>query len=155
MDWAKSLGLCMDFNPTGFAHPNAADGFTLAQKPVILSHESLRRRHQLGFVIKSKSVSLGLFLPRGLREPRRSTQSTITGAFRTIRQLVAAQGASFLGRGGIGLHWLDITDQPLHLSSLSHDLKTPGNPGPDLSRTQSSAASYRACHLKGAERGRK
>jgi hypothetical protein len=26
-------------------------------------------------------------------------QPTLTGAFRTIRQLVAAQGASFLGRG--------------------------------------------------------
>ena len=30
IDWAKSLGIGMDFNPTCFAHPNAADGFTLA-----------------------------------------------------------------------------------------------------------------------------
>ena len=28
------------------------------------------------------------------------SHSTLTGAFRTIRQLVAAQGAGFLGRGG-------------------------------------------------------
>lgn len=30
IDWAKSLGLGMDFNPTYFAHPKAADGFTLS-----------------------------------------------------------------------------------------------------------------------------
>jgi L-rhamnose isomerase len=30
IDWAKSLGLGMDFNPTYFAHAKAADGFTLA-----------------------------------------------------------------------------------------------------------------------------
>lgn len=32
IDWAKSLGLGMDFNPTFFAHPKAADGFTLAHR---------------------------------------------------------------------------------------------------------------------------
>ncbi len=30
IDWAKEHGLGMDFNPTFFSHPNAADGFTLA-----------------------------------------------------------------------------------------------------------------------------
>ncbi|MBX3432420.1 MAG: L-rhamnose isomerase [Pirellulales bacterium] len=30
IDWAKEQGLGMDFNPTCFAHPMAADGFTLA-----------------------------------------------------------------------------------------------------------------------------
>lgn len=30
MAWAKSHGLGLDFNPTYFAHPKAADGFTLA-----------------------------------------------------------------------------------------------------------------------------
>jgi L-rhamnose isomerase len=30
IDWAKSQGLGMDFNPTYFAHPKAADGLTLA-----------------------------------------------------------------------------------------------------------------------------
>jgi L-rhamnose isomerase len=29
IDWAKSHGLGLDFNPTYFAHPKAADGFTL------------------------------------------------------------------------------------------------------------------------------
>jgi len=30
IDWAKRRGLGLDFNPTFFAHPKAADGFTLA-----------------------------------------------------------------------------------------------------------------------------
>ena len=30
IDWAKANGLGLDFNPTFFAHPKAADGFTLA-----------------------------------------------------------------------------------------------------------------------------
>jgi L-rhamnose isomerase len=32
MDWAKSNGLGLDFNQTFFAHPKAADGFTLAHR---------------------------------------------------------------------------------------------------------------------------
>ncbi len=30
IDWAKANGMGMDFNPTYFSHPRAADGFTLA-----------------------------------------------------------------------------------------------------------------------------
>jgi L-rhamnose isomerase len=32
MDWAKAQKLALDFNPTYFAHPNAAEGFTLAHR---------------------------------------------------------------------------------------------------------------------------
>lgn len=32
IDWAKAHGLGLDFNPTYFAHPKAADGFTLAHQ---------------------------------------------------------------------------------------------------------------------------
>jgi L-rhamnose isomerase len=32
IDWAKARQLGLDFNPTFFAHPNAADGFTLAHR---------------------------------------------------------------------------------------------------------------------------
>jgi len=32
IDWAKSRGIGLDFNPTYFAHPKAADGFTLAHR---------------------------------------------------------------------------------------------------------------------------
>ena len=30
LDWARSAGLGLDFNPTYFAHPKASEGFTLA-----------------------------------------------------------------------------------------------------------------------------
>jgi L-rhamnose isomerase len=32
IDWAKGLDIGLDFNPTFFAHPKAADGFTLAHR---------------------------------------------------------------------------------------------------------------------------
>ncbi len=32
IDWAKSLGIALDFNPTFFSHPKAADNFTLAHQ---------------------------------------------------------------------------------------------------------------------------
>ena len=32
IDWAAELGIGMDFNPTFFSHPKAADGFTLAHR---------------------------------------------------------------------------------------------------------------------------
>lgn len=32
IDWAKSLGIGLDFNPTFFSHPKAADGFTLSHR---------------------------------------------------------------------------------------------------------------------------
>jgi L-rhamnose isomerase len=32
IEWAKTRGVGMDFNPTCFAHPKAADGFTLAHR---------------------------------------------------------------------------------------------------------------------------
>jgi MFS family permease len=56
--------------------------------------------YRIGFVVKSTAILAGLLLIRGVREPQRITQPSLTGAFRTVRQLIAAQGASFLGRGG-------------------------------------------------------
>lgn len=32
IEWAKAAGIGMDFNPTFFAHPKAADGFTLSHR---------------------------------------------------------------------------------------------------------------------------
>ncbi|TFG40395.1 MAG: L-rhamnose isomerase, partial [Syntrophobacterales bacterium] len=32
MGWAKEKGVCLDFNPTFFAHPKAEDGFTLSHR---------------------------------------------------------------------------------------------------------------------------
>lgn len=38
IDWAKDLGIGLDFNPTFFSHPKAADGFTLTNR-----NEAIRR----------------------------------------------------------------------------------------------------------------
>jgi len=56
--------------------------------------------YRIGFAVKSTAILAGLALLRGLREPQRSRPASLPGAFRTIRQLLATQGASFLGRGG-------------------------------------------------------
>ncbi len=32
MSWAKEQGVCLDFNPTYFAHPKAEDGYTLSHR---------------------------------------------------------------------------------------------------------------------------
>jgi len=32
MDWAKARGICLDFNPTFFAHPKSQDGYTLSHQ---------------------------------------------------------------------------------------------------------------------------
>jgi L-rhamnose isomerase len=38
IDWAKTNGLGLDFNPTCFAHPKAADGFTLSHPDAGIRH---------------------------------------------------------------------------------------------------------------------
>jgi L-rhamnose isomerase len=38
IDWAGARKLGLDFNPTYFAHPNAADGFTLAHRDKAIRH---------------------------------------------------------------------------------------------------------------------
>lgn len=52
--------------------------------------------YRVGFAVKSTALLAGLFLLRGLREPQRSSRTSLPGAFRTLRQLLATQGASFL-----------------------------------------------------------
>ncbi len=32
MEWARAQGVCLDFNPTFFAHPKAEDGYTLSHR---------------------------------------------------------------------------------------------------------------------------
>jgi hypothetical protein len=51
--------------------------------------------YRVGFAVKSTALLAGLILLRGLREPQRSTRTSLPGAFRTMRQLLAVQGASF------------------------------------------------------------
>jgi L-rhamnose isomerase len=43
IDWAKSLGISMDFNPACFAHPKASVWFTLAQGDKDINNDSLAK----------------------------------------------------------------------------------------------------------------
>jgi L-rhamnose isomerase len=38
IDWAKAQGIGLDFNPTFFSHPKAADGFTLSHRDKAIRH---------------------------------------------------------------------------------------------------------------------
>jgi L-rhamnose isomerase len=61
IEWAKSLGLGMDFNPTCYAHPKAADGFTLA------SRDEGIRRFWIEHCIACRKI--GQVIGRELRSP--------------------------------------------------------------------------------------
>jgi L-rhamnose isomerase len=74
VDWAKSRGLGLDFNPTFFAHPKAADGFTLAHpdagvRQYWIEHGVACRRigaemgRQLG-----RTVVTNVWIPDGLKD---------------------------------------------------------------------------------------
>lgn len=52
--------------------------------------------YRWGFAIRPTALLLGLFLLRGLREPRRSNSSSMPAGFRTIRQILSGQSAAFL-----------------------------------------------------------
>ena len=47
MEWAKELGISLDFNPSFHAHPKANDGFTLSHKDAPI-RELLDRTRQTG-----------------------------------------------------------------------------------------------------------
>ena len=74
IDWAKSLGLGMDFNPTCFAHPKAADGFTLAHRdPGIRAFwiEHARRCRTIGAEIGralGSTCMVNVWIPDGYKD---------------------------------------------------------------------------------------
>jgi L-rhamnose isomerase len=59
--WAKERGLGMDFNPTFFAHPRAADGFTLAHR------DKSVRQFWIEHGIRSREI--GAAIGKGLGKP--------------------------------------------------------------------------------------
>jgi L-rhamnose isomerase len=52
--WAKSLGIGLDFNPTCFSHPLAADGFTLAHR------DKSVRRFWIEHCLRSREIGASL-----------------------------------------------------------------------------------------------
>jgi L-rhamnose isomerase len=61
IDWAKSLGIGLDFNPTFFSHPQAADNFTLSHR------EPAIRRFWIAHGIACRKI--GAAIGRALGKP--------------------------------------------------------------------------------------
>ena len=74
IDWAKSLGLGMDFNPTCFAHSKAADGFTLAHRDKAIREfwiEHARRCRTIGADIGralGSTCVVNVWIPDGYKD---------------------------------------------------------------------------------------
>lgn len=72
--WAKANGLGLDFNPSCFAHPKAADGFTLSHRdPSIRKFwiEHCRRSREIGAVMGKKLSSpcvTNVWVPDGYKD---------------------------------------------------------------------------------------
>ena len=74
IDWAKQNGLGLDFNPTCFAHPLAADGFTLTHRdPAVrafwIEHAKRCRRiaDAMGRALGTPAVT-NVWIPDGLKD---------------------------------------------------------------------------------------
>ena len=74
IDWAKELQIGMDFNPTYFAHPMAADGFTLAHQDKAIrkfwiDHGIICRRigAAIGAALQSPCVT-NVWIPDGYKD---------------------------------------------------------------------------------------
>src|SRR5678815_4822946 len=72
--WAHQQGLCLDFNPTCFAHPKAADGFTLSHpdkriRQFWIDHCLASRRiaSAMGKSLKNPCVT-NLWIPDGFKD---------------------------------------------------------------------------------------
>ena len=74
IDWAKSLGIGLDFNPTCFSHPKAADNFTLSHpdqaiRSFWIAHASACRRigAAMGKALGTTCVT-NLWIPDGMKD---------------------------------------------------------------------------------------
>jgi L-rhamnose isomerase len=74
IDWAKSLGIGLDFNPTCFSHPNAADNFTLSHRDQAIRsfwirHAAACRRigAEMGKALRTPCVT-NLWIPDGMKD---------------------------------------------------------------------------------------
>ena len=74
IDWAKSLGIGLDFNPTLFSHPKAADNFTLshpdkAVRSFWIRHAAACRRigAEMGKALGTPCVT-NVWIPDGMKD---------------------------------------------------------------------------------------
>jgi len=94
IDWAKSQEVGMDFNPTLFAHPHAADGFTLTHRDTAIREfwiEHCRRCRRIGAdigrTLGSRCVT-NVWIPDGYKDtpfdrraPRERLRDSLDAAF--------------------------------------------------------------------------
>jgi len=72
--WAKSIGIGLDFNPTYFAHPKAADGFTLSHRDKAIRKfwiEHGIRSREIGAAIGTalgQTCLTNLWIPDGMKD---------------------------------------------------------------------------------------
>jgi L-rhamnose isomerase len=74
IDWAKALGIGLDFNPTCFSHPNAAENFTLSHpdraiRSFWIRHAAACRRigADMGKALGTPCVT-NLWIPDGMKD---------------------------------------------------------------------------------------
>ncbi|MBN2024872.1 MAG: L-rhamnose isomerase [Pirellulales bacterium] len=94
IDWAKDLEIGMDFNPTFFSHPKAADGFTLAHRDESIrkfwiDHGAACRRigAEMGRQLGTPCVT-NLWIPDGMKDspidrrgPRQRLRESLDAVF--------------------------------------------------------------------------
>ena len=94
IDWAKSLGIGLDFNPTCFSHPNAADNFTLSHpdagiRAFWIRHATACRRigAAMGQALGSPCVT-NVWIPDGMKDtpvdrvgPRERLRASLDAVF--------------------------------------------------------------------------
>jgi L-rhamnose isomerase len=93
--WAKSLGLGLDFNPTCFSHPLAADGFTLAHPDKSVRKfwiEHCVRSREIGAAIGrtlGKACVTNVWVPDGCKDtpadrraPRERLEASLDAVFK-------------------------------------------------------------------------
>jgi len=94
IDWAASHGMGMDFNPTCFAHPKAADGFTLSHPKKGIRDfwiEHCKRSREIGAHMGKKLGSptvTNVWIPDGSKDtpadrlgPRRRLEASLDAVF--------------------------------------------------------------------------
>jgi L-rhamnose isomerase len=94
--WAKSQGLGLDFNPTFFSHPKAADGFTLAHRSKAVRKfwiEHGKRSREIGAAMGralGSSTVTNFWIPDGFKDtpadrlaPRARLAESLDEIFRT------------------------------------------------------------------------
>ncbi|MBN2369784.1 MAG: L-rhamnose isomerase [Vicinamibacteria bacterium] len=129
IDWAKSLGIGMDFNPTCFAHPKAADGFTLSHRDegvrrFWIDHCKACRRigAAMGQALGSATVT-NIWIPDGMKDtpadrrgPRerlkRALDEVFAESFDPRHNLDAVEGKLF----GIGAESYTVGSHEFYLA---------------------------------------